>query len=619
LIIQKSEEDITEELYKESFVVNNNDKDIEINKPRLIININETFAIKKMNSKDIQTSLLEMGYELNLINNSISYLQINSIDQAIDYLTKIEEKWNHPFVNLELNNDNNIKLEKSRCLVCGDPYSFHNIVRRSLNKYDSFKHTNNENNNNTNNKLINFNNEENKLSRINSKNSCISNKDNLENLNIVNDINLNKSNIEDINIDILCEICLGDIFDPFDLECNHKFCRECIKEYIINKINNSDVLQIECPLGITKCKISIDEFHIKLLILEHDFSRYKKFLNRAKIAKIPDSIFCPFTNCDSYALNNKCSKHLIEKNLNNSEIDLKIIKDIKNEDSKNVFNLFLYCIENNHYFCAKCMNEAHPNENCQIKLENEFNKAIKNMLHVKRCPKCGFYIQKNDGCNHMTCANSECKYEFCWICLKQYTPNHFRDITSSCYGLSNVNQNSLMISYPYLRIFYKICIFLFIYLILPILILIAVSIIILFCGSIIFSIIYIQTLQKKFFMTNNYRNHKIGRRCISIFSLLFYFFSGIYFFPIIFSFLLLSIFICPIVVIIGFYLRRNFMRNINLERNHAEEFLVNNELPIDNVNNNEFNFNNEIQIDNSNNNEGNVNHEIENSQIINNT
>ena len=32
---------------------------------------------------------------------------------------------------------------------------------------------------------------------------------------------------------------------------------------------------------------------------------------------------------------------------------------------------------------------------------------------------CSVSIEKNEGCNHMDCAN--CKYKFCWICMSEYT------------------------------------------------------------------------------------------------------------------------------------------------------------------------------------------------------
>jgi hypothetical protein len=39
---------------------------------------------------------------------------------------------------------------------------------------------------------------------------------------------------------------------------------------------------------------------------------------------------------------------------------------------------------------------------------------------AKKCPgkRCGYNIQKIDGCDHMTC--SKCRYEFCWLCLADY-------------------------------------------------------------------------------------------------------------------------------------------------------------------------------------------------------
>jgi hypothetical protein len=53
--------------------------------------------------------------------------------------------------------------------------------------------------------------------------------------------------------------------------------------------------------------------------------------------------------------------------------------------------------------------------------KNELFSLIWTRIRTKKCPSCHVKIQKNGGCNHMTCK--KCCHEFCWICYSRH-PNH---------------------------------------------------------------------------------------------------------------------------------------------------------------------------------------------------
>ena len=92
-------------------------------------------------------------------------------------------------------------------------------------------------------------------------------------------------------------------------------------------------------------------------------------------------------------------------------------------------NKYVKC-ENGHKFCFECLRPWHGDDSCEKSLEKEFLNWKKNK-NLKRCPKCKIYIEKNEGCNHMTCSN--CKFEWCWLYEGKYEYGHYNQ--GKCKGL----------------------------------------------------------------------------------------------------------------------------------------------------------------------------------------
>ena len=86
------------------------------------------------------------------------------------------------------------------------------------------------------------------------------------------------------------------------------------------------------------------------------------------------------------------------------------------------------------------MEESHAPCDCEMaKSWNESTKEkgsgedfIWMKENTKNCPRCGLNIEKNQGCNHMTCRRGlgGCGHEFCWVCMGPWNAHNITSLGS---------------------------------------------------------------------------------------------------------------------------------------------------------------------------------------------
>ena len=406
--------------------------------------INEPLIKKNIdfnNDKEIQIiqqNCIQMGFDLNMVNKVIVYFNIKRQEEIIDYLIKDENGlWNHPFIpslaednninnniipsNSLINNnkimtnvlsrvnsinaikDNIIPNKEDICEICGENKLFHRIQN------------------------FNFNDRNNNLLIIDNSGDNLKINDNLI------DTNETKNSInEKIENENECPICLDEFENPIEIEtCKHKLCQECFNSYLTDLITRNNIDNIPCP--IKKCENkSISEDFFSQYISEQTYFKFRQFKAQNEIARDPKKFFCP--HCDSFAL----IEDDLEKYNNNSS---KYVKST------------LKC-EKGHEFCS-CGRPLHEGD-CYKE-----DQAFQDMLikeNVKKCPKCGFLIKKNKGCNHITCGNPSCRYEFCWICMQESIPGHYN--YGPCAGMQFIDPDGILFiiktRYPKIYCIYSI-------------------------------------------------------------------------------------------------------------------------------------------------------------------
>eukprot|EP01117_Protostelium_nocturnum_P008851 TRINITY_DN3173_c0_g1_i2.p1 TRINITY_DN3173_c0_g1~~TRINITY_DN3173_c0_g1_i2.p1 ORF type:complete len:399 (-),score=140.50 TRINITY_DN3173_c0_g1_i2:86-1282(-) len=241
-----------------------------------------------------------------------------------------------------------------------------------------------------------------------------------------------------------CFICLED-FEPGDAEnivtvqnCGHRFCRECLGQYIAFKSSDSSCLYHQ---------ITLTHREKKEVIRLESLNAY--------------GIPCPAHSCFHVMLINElvpvATTHAIDRFLRFSEVhreelaqrnaqrnaepDLHVCPSCG--DYRKMMRIRygrLKCTTCGVVVCPYCLQYHSRSQYCDNHPDIGQLASMTKMNKSNKCPTCRIPIEKDGGCNHMTCR---CGTEFCNICGSKLDPmtywNHFVNgvFGARCHGKKN--------------------------------------------------------------------------------------------------------------------------------------------------------------------------------------
>ena len=200
---------------------------------------------------------------------------------------------------------------------------------------------------------------------------------------------------------IYCSICLEVMStqDTAALFCGHTFCKICWSSHIeIAIADGPSSTELSCPHP--KCNAKVPEKFIRNLCPRKEiFEKWNSYMIHSFVDQNRAARWCPQPGCE-YAIE---------------------------YPGGGVIDVLCPCPNNARpfLFCFGCGRETHRPASCSdAKRWSEKNSAESEnvtwiMANTKQCPKCRLNIEKNQGCNHMTCRKQTggCGHDFCWLCL----------------------------------------------------------------------------------------------------------------------------------------------------------------------------------------------------------
>ena len=206
----------------------------------------------------------------------------------------------------------------------------------------------------------------------------------------------------------VCPICYDTPSPPAVLlVCGHSYCDPCLHHYLTNAAT-SDNFPLVCMGDEAKCKSPLPISLIKRFLPEPHFTHLVNAVFSSYIQRNPSRYkYCTTPDCEQIY---QCDP--IQK--------------------------FHQCPSCFSRICSGCNAEAHDGMTCEERRiqsdpaeQDRLNIEWAQVNNVKRCPSCALFVEKRDGCNHMTCP---CGAHFCWICLGAFSSSEIYPHMDAAHG-----------------------------------------------------------------------------------------------------------------------------------------------------------------------------------------
>ncbi|XP_070376336.1 E3 ubiquitin-protein ligase parkin isoform X3 [Equus asinus] len=240
--------------------------------------------------------------------------------------------------------------------------------------------------------------------------------------------------------DITCITCT-DVRSPvLVFQCNyrHVMCLDCFHLYCVTRLNDRQFVHdpelgysLPCVAGCPNSLIK--ELHHFRILGEEQYNRYQQYGAEECVLQM-GGVLCPSPGCGAGLLPEPSRRKVTCEGGNSLGCGFPHKPCIGKFPVSLMYTIILSC-EMTFVFCRDCKEAYHEGE-CNALLEASgavpqayrvderaaeqarWEEASKETIKktTKPCPRCHVPVEKNGGCMHMKCPQSQCQLEWCWNC-----------------------------------------------------------------------------------------------------------------------------------------------------------------------------------------------------------